>query len=160
MAITNLLLIFSLLSLHPYHVSTTDIYHNEKEKSVEISLKIFVNDFEKTLKKNCNCVVDITNAKNKKEIEKLITAYVNKQLQINIDGQLKEMRFVGYQHEEENIWSYFEITNVSKISRISITNSILFDFDEDQINMIHVRIAGKDKTEKLAYPKKEYALDF
>lgn len=159
MAIINFLLMFSLVTWHPYHVSTTEIYHNEKEKLVEISLKIFVNDFEKTLKKQCKCVVNITNPKNKREVEKLIDDYVKKQLQINIDGQLQEIKFVGYQQEDENTMCYFEITDVSAIKKIAITNTLLHDFDEDQINMMHVRIGGKEKTEKLAYPKKEFVLN-
>lgn len=38
--------------LHPFHVSTTEINHNAKDKSLEITCRIFTDDFEAILGKN------------------------------------------------------------------------------------------------------------
>ena len=37
-------------NLHPIFVSVTEIEHNAKDKTLEISCKIFTDDFEKTLR--------------------------------------------------------------------------------------------------------------
>ena len=34
-------------ALHPFHVSVVEIEHNAEDKSLEISCKIFTDDFEK-----------------------------------------------------------------------------------------------------------------
>src|SRR3954452_20500068 len=96
-----------LVLLHPFYISMTDINYNDKSKSVEVSVRIFTDDFEKTLRKNCNCKVDLLAAKDKKSMEKLVSNYVLKHLQIRVDGQLRNLEFAGYQQEEESVWSYF-----------------------------------------------------
>ena len=37
---------------HPYYISVVEINHNPTDKTLEISCKIFTNDFEATLEKN------------------------------------------------------------------------------------------------------------
>lgn len=37
---------------HPFHVSVIEINHNAADKTLEISCKIFTDDFEKILAKN------------------------------------------------------------------------------------------------------------
>src|SRR6266536_6578818 len=54
---------------HPFHVSTTEINHNAQDKTLEITCRIFTNDFETILKKNYpqdaahNAKVDLSAAK-------------------------------------------------------------------------------------------------
>ena len=38
--------------LHPFHVSVVEINHNATDKTLEISCKIFTDDFEKVLAQN------------------------------------------------------------------------------------------------------------
>jgi hypothetical protein len=45
-------------SLHPYYISVVEINHNATDKSLEISCKIFTNDFETTLEKNYKTKVE------------------------------------------------------------------------------------------------------
>jgi hypothetical protein len=44
--------------LHPFHVSVVEINHNETDKTLEISCKIFIDDFEKVLAQNYKVKVD------------------------------------------------------------------------------------------------------
>ena len=46
------LAILGFVSLHPFHVSTTEINQNAKDKILEISCRIFTDDFESILEKN------------------------------------------------------------------------------------------------------------
>ncbi|MDO9261999.1 MAG: hypothetical protein Q7U08_08670, partial [Flavobacteriaceae bacterium] len=49
--ITLFFLAFMLMSfsVHKYYVSLTQIHHNEKDKSVEITLQVFTDDLELSL---------------------------------------------------------------------------------------------------------------
>ena len=49
---------------HPIYVSVTEIEHNAKEKTLEISCKIFTDDFEKALKATYKTYVDLLKPKN------------------------------------------------------------------------------------------------
>ena len=47
---TLLLLIFSIfLSLHEFHISHTSMYYNENSDSLEITIKVPIEDLEKSL---------------------------------------------------------------------------------------------------------------
>ena len=47
---TLLLLIFSIfLSLHEFHISHTSMYYNESSDSLEITIKVPIEDLEKSL---------------------------------------------------------------------------------------------------------------
>ena len=66
-------------SIHPIHISTLEIEHNAADKNLEITCKIFWDDFETALTKtNNNKRVDLTNEKNLELNNKLISAYINK----------------------------------------------------------------------------------
>jgi hypothetical protein len=145
---------------HPFYISMTEINYNNKSKSVEVSVRIFTDDFEKTLRKNCNCKVDLLAPQDKKAMEKLATNYVLKHLQIKVDGQLRNLEFAGYQQEQESTWNYFVIKNISLVKRLEITNTLLHDYSEAQINMLHIQANGKEQTDKLDYPEKLYSISY
>ena len=52
-------------SYHPFYVSVTEINQNLKEKTLEISCKLFAEDFETTLNKDYKTTVDFTGVKSK-----------------------------------------------------------------------------------------------
>src|SRR4051812_33653256 len=124
------LAVLTTLIAHPFYISMTEINYNNKSKELEFSVRIFTDDFEKTLRKNCNCKVDLLTASDKKAMEKIVSDYVLKHLQMRVDGQPKSLEFVGYQQEEESTWSYFVIKNINQVKRMDINNTLLYDYRE------------------------------
>ncbi|MDB5249030.1 MAG: hypothetical protein JWQ40_3424 [Segetibacter sp.] len=154
------LTIYTAAFFHPFYISMTEINYNNKSKALEVSVRIFTDDFEKTLRKNCNCKVDLLAQQDKNAMEKLVNAYVLKHLQIKVNGQLQNLEFAGYQQEEESTWNYFVVRNVTGVNKMEITNSLLHDYRPEQINMLHIMANGKEQSDKLDYPKKNYAINF
>ena len=150
----------SALWFHPFYISMTDVNYNNKAKSVEVSVRIFTDDFEKTLRSNCHCKVDLLATSEKPSMEKLVNSYVLKHLQIKIDGQLRNLEFTGYQKEDESVWNYFVIKNVGQVKKIEIDNTLLHDYKSEQINMLHIKANGKEQSDKLDYPNKNYVVSF
>ena len=72
---------------HPFFVSVTEMNHNAKDKTLEISCKLFADDFEKGLEQVYKIPVDITNPKDKKQTDQYISDYLKKHLQLKIDGK-------------------------------------------------------------------------
>ena len=137
---------------HPYYISVVEINHNSTDKALEVSCKIFTNDFETTLEKNYKTKVDLVNPKDKPATEKLIVDYINKHLLIKADGKAVKLSFIGYEKEEEAIYSYFQVDNVPSVKKIDVANSLLHDFSNQQINIIHCIVGGKRQSSKLDYP--------
>ena len=61
----------SVEALHPFYISITEINHNAKDKTLEISCKMFAEDLEETLDKNYKTEVDLSLAKDKARPYKL-----------------------------------------------------------------------------------------
>jgi len=139
--------------LHPFYVSVIDINHNAKDKSIEVSVRIFTDDFEAVLKKQTNAKVDLQSAKDKAAMEKLVTNYITEKLHIKADGKQLSLKFIGYEQQKESTWSYFEATNIPAVKKIDVDCSLLYDYQEQQINIFHVKANGVDKSYKLDNPK-------
>lgn len=139
--------------LHPFYVSVSTIEHNEQNKTLEISCRIFYDDLENALKKEGFAKDDILHPKNKLSLEKGIAAYLEKNFKIKIDNSPIPVRYIGYQIEEDAAWCFMEVTNVAHIKQISVLNSILYQQHPSQTNIIHVTVKGDRKSTKLALPK-------
>ncbi|HEX5153606.1 MAG TPA: DUF6702 family protein [Parafilimonas sp.] len=146
-------LITAMLSwVHPFYISMTEIEHDKTNNTVEISVRIFTDDFEKTIRQTYTGKVDLLNKNEKTNSEKLIREYIKKHLSLKADGKPLTMQFDGFESEEGSIWSYFECPNISSIQSLEVNNTILYDYKDEQINFIHVKAAGFDETTKLNYP--------
>src|SRR4030095_6228534 len=128
---------------HPYYISVIEINHNQTDKTLEISCKIFTNDFETTLEKNYKTKVDLVNPPDKSAMDKLVSDYIKKHLSIRADNKTANLSYVGFEKEEEAVYSYFQVDHVPTVKKIDVTNSILHDFSDQQINIIHCTVGGK-----------------
>jgi hypothetical protein len=145
---------------HPYYISVVEINHNAKDKTLEISCKIFTNDFETTLEKNYKSKVDLSNPKDKASTDKWVSDYIKKHLSIKIDGKEVNLSYLGFEKEDEAIFSYFQADNIAGVKRIGVSNSLLHDFSDQQINIIHCSVGGKRQSTKLDYPNTEAGFQF
>jgi hypothetical protein len=142
------------LAYHPIFVSVTEIEHNAKTKSLEISTKIFTDDFEKALRATYKTKVDLLDDLLKADMDKLVNDYVKKHLMISIDGKPTALKYVGYENIEDGIYCYFEIENVNAPKKITITDYILYEYKKEQISLLHVTVGGKRQSTKLSNPEK------
>src|SRR5438105_13172284 len=91
--------LFGNETVHPFYISVTEFNHNQKENIVEISCKMFADDFENILRAQYKTSIDITHPKDIKQLEKLMYDYVQKHLQLKINGKPVSLQFVGYEKE-------------------------------------------------------------
>jgi hypothetical protein len=138
--------------IHPFYVSVTEINHNAGDKNLEISCKIFTDDFETALGKASGTKVDLFNPKDKQFVEKQITSYIKKHLVIKLDNKQVPLEFVGFERENEAVWTYLQVSNTSAPKKIDINNDLLYDSFDQQINLMHVSVGGNRKSTKLDYP--------
>jgi hypothetical protein len=138
---------------HPYYVSVVEINHNATDKILEITCKIFTDDFQKALGKKYNTSVDLLNPKDKAAVNNLIGDYIKNHFAIKADGKAVNFGYLGYEISEEAAFSYYEVANIPSVKIIEITNSILHDYVDKQINIMHVIVRGERKSTRLDYPK-------
>lgn len=145
---------------HPFYVAVTEINQNPTEKTLEVSCKFFADDFEETLEKAYNKHLDIMAAKDRAAFDQFIPDYINKHLQLMVDGKPVKLSYVGYETEKEAVYAYFEVQNLVSVKQLDAVNTLLHDFKTEQINIMHVTAGGKRQSTKLDYPASKASFRF
>jgi hypothetical protein len=146
---------------HPFFISVTEIEHNAKEKTLEISCKIFTDDFEKTLRQNyASTPVDLINIKNKAAMDRIVSEYVLRHFSVKVDGKIAALKFIGFQRQEEAVYSFFEVADIPSVKKIAVTDNLLYDYKKEQVSMVHVTVGGNLKSTKMNNPDDKYVFEF
>ena len=149
-----------LCSFHPFYVNVTDIKYDQKSKSLQISCRTFTDDLEKALEKANGKSIDLLHPKDKDTADKWVSTYIQKHLSISINGKKQTLNYIGYEQEEEAIWSYFEVNNIATPSNINLESTILYDVEETQTGIVHLDINGNKQSSKLTNPDKQLSFVF
>jgi hypothetical protein len=150
----------SLLVNHPFYMTVTEINHNAKEKIIEISCKIFTDDLQTALKKSSGNKIMLSGQNNKAATDKLVAAYIMKHLQLKIDDRPVTLQFVGSEKEDEAVWSYFRVNDISTIKKIDIINDLLYECFDSEINLMHVMANGNRQSKKINNPDVHVVFEF
>ncbi len=145
---------------HPIFVSVIEIEHNAKEKTLEVSCKIFTDDFEKTLRKDYKTHVDLLDEKIKPAMDKLVNDYVQRHLKIAVEGKIVALKYLGFEKIEEGIYSYYQADNISVPKKIEVTDNVLLEFNAQQMNLVHITVGDERKSAKLAGTENKVTMQF
>ena len=113
---SRLLLLFWLNIFHPFYVSVTEIVHNKNTGTVQVSVRVFFDDFEKALEKRYKKKVNILKPADRKEVDILIAAYIKDHLKIKPMVKALKLKYLGYEIEEDAAWCYFETVKAGPIN--------------------------------------------
>lgn len=145
---------------HPFYVSVLQIDHNAQAKTLEVSCKLFTDDFEKQLRTVYHVHVDLLDAKQKPVMERMVNDYIQKHLKISVEGKPVALNFLGYEQIEEGIYSYYEVANIPQVKSISITDNLLYDYMENQTGIVHVTVNGKRQSTRIMNPADKVEMRF
>ena len=134
-----------MLLFHPFYVSVIEIQHNESAATAEISVRIFTEDLEETLRKQSNTPIDLVYPKNKTLMDKQVSTYIRQKLHLTINGKPCELQYIGYEIQKESIWCYFEIPNITQLKTLEADCNLLYEFVNVQTNIFHVKKNSKRK---------------
>lgn len=145
---------------HPLHVSTTEISFNAKEKSLEVTCRIFTDDFENVLSQQYKAKTDLSKPAMHKAMDALIKKYMDRNLQYILNGKAAKANYVGFEKDNEATNVYLEIDNVNSLNTLTVNNSILYDLFDDQMSILHVEKGGVRKSTRTNYPNRELSVSF
>lgn len=145
---------------HPIHISTTEINFNEREKTLEISCRIFTDDFEMVLANQFKTKTDLSNPAMKSAMDSLVSKYIQSHLRIKVDDKLSSYSYLGFEGESDATYVYLEASGITAAKKLDIQVSILHDLYNDQSNILHVKLGGTRKSTKLDYPSTNGTFNF
>ena len=145
---------------HPFHVSNTEINYNAVDKNLEISCKIFTDDFESALEKTYKQKADFSNKSMESQMEKLVKQYMKDHLAIHVDKKQMLLTYIGYEVDREAVNIYLESPYINFPKTVIVQNTLNYEVYDDQISIIHVIVNGKRNTKKITFPAKLETFNF
>lgn len=128
-------------SAHKFHTSFTEMDDNEREHSLEITLRTFPDDLENILSKRAGKSVHLDD---KKETGTQTLAYLQETFQLrDALGQLSKLAWVGMEVQVDAVWIYFEAKMPHGLEGMQLRNQFLCDLYEDQSNLVNVKDGNK-----------------
>ncbi|MEQ8477031.1 DUF6702 family protein [Fulvivirga sp.] len=146
----SVVFLFITSFLHPIHITVTDINFDQERSALEIVSKVFLDDLEseiRSLKKEE--YLDITKPGEKRTTDDLLRPYIKERFKVMVNGKEVECVYLGHEVETEAIYLYLEVEKVKKFKSISVENTVLLNFFDDQVNMVHVKVDGKLRSMKI-----------
>ncbi len=139
--IMTVLGVVDLTTMHELHLSKCDIKHNTETSSLQITLNIFIDDLELSLKQGGVEKLYILTEKEAEDADYYIEKYVSEKLMITVDGRPAEFTYLGKEISEDMMaaWCYLEVNDVVDVRKLEITNKILIELYDDQKNIVSVK---------------------
>jgi hypothetical protein len=151
MTISYFLQVITLsLLFHPLHISVTEIEFDEKDKALEIMMRVFIDDLELTLRNNLKQPeLDILQPNNGMTIDQIASGYLKDRFKITLDNKVQKVNYLGHEREGDAFIFYIEVSNVKRWKTIQILNSIITETHDDQSNLVHVTVRNKIRSLRL-----------
>jgi hypothetical protein len=132
---------------HPIYLSSTEVAYKPKTKSLEISVKVFSDDFENILSEIYKEKIEIGTDREHPKVQEYIMAYLNKNLKFTADQKRLEYRFVGREPGEKSdmfaYYIYLEVKNTAPFKTLYIENSMFVEEFTNQLNFISCHTKSK-----------------
>jgi len=130
---------------HPLHVSMVNIEFNREDSTFTLAAKIFTDDFEAILLQKYGIVMNLGKENEYKEAGKYFSKYIDEKFCIIFDSIKANMEFVKKEQNFEAVWLYFNFKSPESITKIEISNQIMFDMFNDQKNLVIFNFNNQQK---------------
>jgi hypothetical protein len=147
--------------LHPIHVTVTEIELDQKDKRLEIMMRIFIDDFETSMRNHLKQPdLDILAPNNGLTTDQMAGEYIAKHFKVTVDNKPQKIQYLGHEKEGDAFIFYVEVSNVKKMKTITIFDDVLTETHEDQSNLVHVTVNEEVKSLRLTRNTPEDELTF
>ena len=138
--------LLAFTAVHKYYVSVTQIDFLPEKQAVQITSRIFIDDFEKLLRTRYDEKITLATKNESLTTDSYIEKYLNEKLKLKINNKDVTMTFLGKEYDTDIVKCYLEIENIKTIKTIEISNKVLFDIFSDQQNIIKTKINSQQKS--------------
>lgn len=132
-------------ALHAYHSTITELRYNAAKKQLELSVKVFTDDFEKALSQGQPTHVNLTEAGPRPLV--LASAYLGRTLQVSTTaGVPLQLQVLGMQAENDGYWFYCKVPLPGPVSGVKLRQAALLDAFSDQMNIVNIEANGQKQS--------------
>lgn len=150
---------------HPFHVSVAEAEYNPQTGMLEVALRVYGVDLERTLTKQLGKPCDLDN---KAQRDKLLKDYIARRFRAESISTKKKsppqgsqksdpkqnaakrtigrMNFVGSETEKADVWVYFELAPPVPGRGFALRNTVLTEVQPEQLNVVTLRTPSGRRT--------------
>jgi hypothetical protein len=140
-----LLLAFTARALHAYHATLTELRYNASKKQLELSIKVFTDDFERALSQGQATRVSLSEAGPRPLA--LTAAYLRRTVELKTaGGSPLPLQFLGLQQEKDAYWLYCKVTLPSTTAGIQLRQAMLLELFGDEVNIVNIEAGSKKQS--------------
>ena len=129
--------LFAFTSMHKYYISVTQINYVKEKESVQITSRLFIDDFENALKTNYDENIILAEKDEAKIIDTYMQRYLQDKIKLRINNKAVTFNFIGKEYEGDLVYFYLEVKVKDKPILLEVFNTILITYFDQQQNIIH-----------------------
>ena len=132
--------------VHKHYISLTQIEYNENEKSLQITMRFFIDDLEKAVGGRFDKNLALATPEELKNSDAFIQRYLDSKFKLWLNKTEITPNYLGKQYEDDQVFFFLEVNDVEKIEVIGVQNSMLMEVFEEQQNYVKMTIGEIRKT--------------
>ncbi|WP_339653297.1 DUF6702 family protein [uncultured Maribacter sp.] len=143
--------LFAFTGAHKFYISVTNVDYSEKNQSVQIITRIFIDDMNAVLKERYGISSKLGTDNESADDRAYFEKYIRTKFLVEVNGETVKYNFIGKKYDTDMVICYLEVTDVplKNLKQIGIQNEVLTDIYDDQQNVVHFKINGKKKSHVL-----------
>ena len=140
--------LFAFAVAHKFYVSVTNVNYSEKDQAVQITSRIFIDDFNRLLMARYDVDAELDTQKESKLADEYIEKYLRSKFVVSINGKPIQYNYIGKKYDADVMICYIEVSDIDlrELKSIEIENEILTDLFDDQQNVVHINVNNKKKS--------------
>lgn len=133
---------------HKFYVSVTNISYSEKDQALQITSRIFIDDFEQVLLERYGIEAHFATDSESTQADEYMEKYLKTKFLMFVDGEQRQYKVLGKKYDNDIMICYLEIPGIDlgNIKAIAVQNELLTDLFDEQQNVVHFKIKGKKKS--------------
>ncbi|MCK0191386.1 DUF6702 family protein [Arenibacter sp. F20364] len=143
-----LLPLFAFTVAHKFYISVTSIGYSDKDKALQITTRIFIDDFDKVLQERYGFTGNLASKDESSQANEYIEKYLRTKFALAINDKDVAYNFLGKIYDNDIMICYLEVpkVDISTVTNISVQNEVLMDIYEEQKNVVHFKLQNQKKS--------------
>ncbi|GBF18711.1 MULTISPECIES: DUF6702 family protein [Arenibacter] len=148
---TFLILLLPLLAFtvaHKFYISVTSVEYSDKDRALQITTRIFIDDFEKVLQERYGIKGSLATKEESDMADAYIEKYLRTKFMVEINDRPVDFDFLGKEYDNDIMICYLEVPKIDlgTATSISVENEVLMDIFEEQKNVVHFKLGNQKKS--------------
>jgi len=141
-------------------MSLTQITYDQRQKSLQIILRIFIEDLQTEMNSLANESFELATDREPKNIESKYQDYLKENLSFRINSTHKTYEYIGKEYDNDMVVFYLEIPKIDTLKTLTTYNKILNHSFPKQENIIKTKVYNKHKSIILTPYKTKSLINF